>query len=79
MEMLEMTDKRAGILRALYAKTELDLADFMDKTDLSFRAIDMALSGAATYLLPRDIEGFAKGFDMTPSELLMYLELSDFF
>lgn len=79
MEMIQMTDKRAGILRALYAKTELGLADFMDKTDLSFKAIDLALSGACNHLLPSEIEGFAKGFDMTPSELLMYLEISDFF
>lgn len=79
VKLYPLTDKRASILHSLYRQTGLSLADFMDKTDLSFKCIDICLGGRCESISESEIEGFAKGFDMTPAELLMYLEISDFF
>ncbi len=79
MEMMRLTEKRAGVLRALYRRTELEIWDFMDKSDLSFACIDVILNGDAEYITDGSIRGFAKGFDMTEAELRAYLEIGDFF
>ncbi|MDL2236554.1 hypothetical protein LJC56_01815 [Christensenellaceae bacterium OttesenSCG-928-K19] len=79
MKWFDMTSKRANILHQLYRKTGLDLADFMDKTDLSFKELEVNMSGRCGSISERELKGFAKGFDMNVEELLTYLELSDFF
>lgn len=76
---MELTEKRAAVLRALYRETGLEIWDFMDKTDLDFAYIDRALNGELHLLSESGLEAFARGFDLSPQALTAYLEIGNFF